>query len=88
MLKYPIEIFYSEEDEGYIALIPDLPGCNAWGETPVQALQELQEAAESWLEGARKMQRIIPLPSPSQFAHNSLGQFSHEVKTSESYAAV
>jgi predicted RNase H-like HicB family nuclease len=32
MNKKPIEIFWSEEDEGYIAVAPDLPGCNAWGE--------------------------------------------------------
>jgi len=33
MYKYAIEIFYSEEDEGYIAVVPELPGCSAFGET-------------------------------------------------------
>ena len=33
MFKYAIEIFFSEEDEGYIAVVPELPGCSAFGET-------------------------------------------------------
>ena len=35
MTKYPIEVFWSDEDEGYIAVVPDLPGCSAWGKTEV-----------------------------------------------------
>ena len=38
MVQYPIEVFCSDEDEGYIAVVPDLAGCNAWGKTEAAAL--------------------------------------------------
>jgi predicted HicB family RNase H-like nuclease len=37
MTKYPIEVFWSDEDKGYIATFPDLPGCSAWGTTEAEA---------------------------------------------------
>ena len=40
---YPIEIFYSEEDAGYIATFPDLPGCSAFGESENDALSARSE---------------------------------------------
>ena len=49
MKDYHINIFYSEEDEGYIADIPDLKYCSAFGETPVEALQEVLVAKSAWL---------------------------------------
>jgi predicted RNase H-like HicB family nuclease len=52
MRDYHINIFYSEEDEGYIADIPDLGACSAFGERPAEALQEVQKAKELWLEAA------------------------------------
>jgi len=61
-LKYAIGIFYSEEDEGYIAVVPELPGCSAFGETPEEALKEVQIAIELWLEAAKKIGRKIPKP--------------------------
>jgi len=54
MYKYAIEIFYSEEDEGYIAVVPELPGCSAFGETEEDALKEVMTAMELWLETAGK----------------------------------
>ncbi len=60
--KYRIEIFYSEEDEGFIATAPELPGCSAFGETPEEALREIRTAIELWLEAARKEGRKIPEP--------------------------
>ncbi|WP_456475679.1 type II toxin-antitoxin system HicB family antitoxin, partial [Candidatus Pyrohabitans sp.] len=50
--KYKIEIFYSQEDEGFIAVAPELPGCSAFGETPEEALKEIKTAIELWLEAA------------------------------------
>ena len=44
MKDYHINIFYSEEDEGYIADIPDLKACSAFGDTPEEALREVQIA--------------------------------------------
>ena len=37
--KFPIEVFWSDEDEGYIAVVPDLPGCNAGGKTEAEAIR-------------------------------------------------
>jgi predicted RNase H-like HicB family nuclease len=60
--KYAIEIFYSEEDEGYIAIIPELPGCSAFGNTEEEALKEAKAAIDLWLETAKKEGRKIPKP--------------------------
>ncbi|MCI0496433.1 type II toxin-antitoxin system HicB family antitoxin [candidate division KSB1 bacterium] len=57
MQDYPIHIFYSAEDDGYIADIPDLVACSAFGKTPAEALKELEVAKEAWLEGK-------PIPTP------------------------
>ncbi|MFV1977142.1 MAG: type II toxin-antitoxin system HicB family antitoxin [Candidatus Scalindua sp.] len=62
MKDYHINIFYSEEDQGYIADIPDLKSCSAFGETPEQALQEVLIAKENWLESARTNDRPVPKP--------------------------
>ncbi len=62
MKDYHINIFYSEEDEGYIADIPDLKFCSAFGDTPEEALRELQIAKAAWLEAARAEGKPIPLP--------------------------
>lgn len=53
MKNYHINIFYSEDDEGYIADIPDLKYCSAFGETPIEALQELALAKQAWLQAAK-----------------------------------
>ena len=62
MYKYAIEIFYSEEDEGYIAIVPELKGCSAFGKTDEDALNEVKVAMELWLETAKKEGREIPKP--------------------------
>ena len=63
MKDYHINIFYSEEDEGYIADIPDLKPCSAFGETPEEALSEVLIAKEGWLEVARA--EGLPIPEPT-----------------------
>ena len=60
--KYSIEIFYRQEDRGYIALAPELPGCSAFGETEEAALREIKVAIDLWLETAEKEGRCIPQP--------------------------
>ena len=62
MHKYTIEIFYSEEDEGYIAVVPELPGCSAFGETREEALKEVEVAIDLWINTAKKEGREIPKP--------------------------
>jgi predicted RNase H-like HicB family nuclease len=56
-------IFYSEDDRGYIADIPDLEACSAFGETPEEALAEPGRAKAAWLAAAREAGKPIPLPS-------------------------
>lgn len=62
MKDYHINIFYSPEDEGYIADIPDLQFCSAWGETAAQALAQVEIAREAWLQAAREAGKPIPQP--------------------------
>ena len=62
MRDYHINIFYSEDDEGYIADIPDLEACSAFGETPDEALREVQKAKKLWIEAAQAKSKAIPLP--------------------------
>ncbi len=62
MKDYHINIFYSEQDQGYIADIPDLKVCSAFGESPAEALAEVLAAKESWLESAKSNGKPIPLP--------------------------
>jgi predicted RNase H-like HicB family nuclease len=57
-----INIFYSEEDEGYIADIPDLKFCSAWGSTPEEAVREIMIAKAAWLETATAEGKSIPKP--------------------------
>jgi predicted RNase H-like HicB family nuclease len=59
---YAISIFYDEEDGDYIAVVPDLKGCSAFGDTPEDALREIQIAKRLWLESARAHGDPIPEP--------------------------
>jgi predicted RNase H-like HicB family nuclease len=67
--KYTIEIFYSEEDEGYIAVVPELPVCSAFGETIEMALKEIKIAIRLWLKTALEEGREIPKPKGKEFLH-------------------
>jgi len=62
MRDYHINIFYSIEDKGYIADIPDLEACSAFGESPEKALREVQRAKALWLAVAKEKKKPIPLP--------------------------
>jgi predicted RNase H-like HicB family nuclease len=62
MKDYHINIFYSDEDGGYIADIPDLKACSAFGATPEDALREVSQAKAAWLEAARAEGKLIPEP--------------------------
>jgi predicted RNase H-like HicB family nuclease len=59
---YHINVFYSEEDGGYIADIPDLAACSAFGPTPAEALKEVKLAKSAWLEAAHAAGKPIPPP--------------------------
>ena len=62
MKDYHINIFYSDEDGGYIADVPDLPACSAFGSTPEDALAEVEKAKEAWLDAAKAEGKPIPPP--------------------------
>ncbi len=62
MKDYHINIFYSDEDGGYIADIPDLRGCSAFGDSPQEALRELEIVKKAWLLEAKKQKQKSPKP--------------------------
>lgn len=62
MKDYHINIFWSEEDGCYVADIPDLSACSAFGTTPEQALAEVERAKANWLAAARENGKPIPEP--------------------------
>jgi predicted RNase H-like HicB family nuclease len=62
MSDYHVNIFYSEEDGGYIADIPDLVSCSAFGATAQEALAQVELAKEAWLQAAKHAGKPIPEP--------------------------
>ena len=65
MKDYHINIFYSEEDNGYIADIPDLKHCSAFGKSQEEALHEVLIAKDLWIESAKL--NNMPVPKPRYF---------------------
>jgi antitoxin HicB len=65
-LEYAVRIDRLSEGDGggYLATVPDLPGCMSDGETPEEALKNVQEAIASWIEAAKEWKQDIPKPSP------------------------
>lgn len=61
---YPIEVHWSAEDGAWVADVPDLPFCTAHGPTPHDAVAQVEQAVEAWLEAARAANRPVPEPSP------------------------
>jgi antitoxin HicB len=64
-LEYPVvvEPLSMEDGGGFIATVPDLPGCMSDGETPAEALANVQDAIAAWIEAAKDMGRVVPAPS-------------------------
>jgi predicted RNase H-like HicB family nuclease len=62
MSDYHIDVFYSEEDGGYVADIPGHEACSAFGASPEEALREVQIATEAWLKAAAAEGKPIPPP--------------------------
>jgi antitoxin HicB len=52
-----------DDGGGFIAVVPDLPGCMSDGETPLEALANVQDAIAAWIEAAHEMGRDVPLPT-------------------------
>jgi predicted RNase H-like HicB family nuclease len=62
MPKYHIDVFWSEDDGAWVADVPDLESCSAFGDTPGEALAEVEQAMEAWLDIARE--DGLPIPEP------------------------
>lgn len=62
MYKYEIIVYWSEEDEAFIAEVPELPGCMADGVTYEEALGNAQVVISEWIEAAQSLGREIPSP--------------------------
>ena len=73
MKDYHINIFWSEDDEAYVADIPDLACLSALGESPEEALRELSIARQLWLEAAKSDGRPIPPPRYRPAIYQTLG---------------
>jgi predicted RNase H-like HicB family nuclease len=59
---YPLEVFWDEGSDAFICIAPDLPGCSAVGDSPREAVQEMEIAMRLWLEAAQAMGRALPTP--------------------------
>ena len=64
--KYGISIYWSADDNAYIAEVADLPGCIADGETHQAELAAVEEAIEAWIDTAREVGREVPSPNLRQ----------------------
>jgi len=62
MYKYEIILYWSNEDQVFVAEVPELPGCMAHGDTPEKALANAQEAIQLWIDTAREFGDPIPSP--------------------------
>ena len=62
MFKYEVIVYWSEDDESYIAEVPELPGCMADGATYEEAIRNAQVVIAEWIETAKELGRDVPLP--------------------------
>ena len=62
MHKYSVNIYWSDEDQVFIAEVPDLPGCLTHGDTHASALASANDAIDLWIETAKEFGESIPLP--------------------------
>jgi len=60
-MKYAV--VYEKTPTNYSAYVPDLPGCSAWGVTPEEAVREVQDAQQAWIEACQKSGEPVPQPS-------------------------
>ena len=62
MHKYEVIIYWSDEDQVFIAEVPELPGCMAHGSSQEEALASANEAIQLWIDTAREFSRSVPKP--------------------------
>lgn len=66
--KYEIVIYWDDDDQIFVAEVPELPGCMAHGATQMDAVQNVREAIDLWIETAREFGDEIPKPQPHPIA--------------------
>ena len=62
MYKYEIIIYWSDDDQAFVADVPELPGCAAHGDTPDAALSNAGDAIGLWIDTAKETGRPVPAP--------------------------
>jgi predicted RNase H-like HicB family nuclease len=62
MIKYEVIIYWSDEDQSFVAEVPELPGCAADGATYGEALANVEVIIQEWIETAKELGRAIPQP--------------------------
>lgn len=67
--KYEIIIYWSDEDQAYVAEVPELPGCSAHGDTYESALSNAKQAISLWIETAKEFNDSIPVPKGRRLAY-------------------
>ncbi len=82
MFRQAIEIFYSEEDEGYIAIVPELRGCTTFGNTQIEALKEVLDA---WDPGSRMRGKMELISRNQQSIEYYLMRWSLSAKVKRPY---
>lgn len=76
MNKYEVLIYWSEEDECFIAEVPELPGCMADGKSKIEALESAEEIINEWIETAKMLNRPVPEPSHIRFPIEKAAAYS------------
>lgn len=66
MLKYEVVIFWSDEDDLYVTYAPELPGCMAHGDTYEDALKNITDAMNFWVETVQEIGKPVPKPKVNQ----------------------
>jgi predicted RNase H-like HicB family nuclease len=62
MYKYEVIVYWSNEDDAFVAEVPELPGCAAHGPTPRKAVANVEDAMELWVDTAREIGKPVPEP--------------------------
>ncbi len=62
MFKFELKIYWSDEDQAFIAEVPELPGCAADGKTYKEAVENVEGIVQEWIETAKELGRPIPKP--------------------------
>ena len=61
-LRYEIVVYWSDDDNAFIAEVPELPGCLSDGDTYAEAVANAEDAMRAWIETARELGREVPEP--------------------------